>query len=327
MYIKLQSKDIILKLLPKGATIYELQTKNKNGIFKNIVLTHKNIEQYNVNNEGYFGATCGRFAGRIEKGSFTIGKTLYELTKNENQNTTLHGGNKSLSNVLWDYTITEKENKSICMFEYTSKDLEEGFPGNVKLKVEYILENNTLTINYYGTTDKKTYLNLTNHSYFNLSDEDDRIYNHYLKLNADYFLDLNENLVPKNIISVQNTDFDYRTLRQIGNLKEQKDINIKDSLGINHPFKLKEDNIDYDLFLEDKKSGRTLKIKTTYPFIVLYTYNYPTNTELLNRANKKHSAIAIEPQYPPNAVNDNRFNLKLTDIENPYFHNITYIFS
>lgn len=326
MFITLQSDEIILKLLPMGATIYQIHTKNSNGDFKNIVLTHKNIKQYD-DNIGYFGATCGRVAGRIKGGEITIDNNVFNLSKNEYNSNTLHGGYVNLSKVLWDYEIIKTVDKSICLFKYKSSHLDEGFPGNVDLKVEYILKNNKLKINYYGRSDRKTYLNLTNHSYFNLSDSDETIYEHSLQIAGNSFLEMNEQSIPIDIKDVKNTDFDYLKLTKIGDIFAKNDNNIKSSNGYNHSFKLNKEIEDYSLILKDTKSQRSVKIKTTYPHIVLYTYNEIEDTILLNRKNVRHAAIAIEPQYAPNAINDNRFFIDLVDVNKSYFNSIEYLFN
>ncbi len=326
MIIELETDDVKLYLLTLGASVYKLETKDKYGNFDNIILTHKNIKSYYNGNDGYLGATCGRVAGRILNGKFKIDEDTFELNKNYKQHTH-HGGEKGLSSVEWDYEIVKSRKKQCCIFSYKSKHLENGFPGNVELKCEYILENNKLTINYYGTSDRKTFLNLTNHTYFNLSKNDD-LHSQKLYVNSKDVVLVNEDVLPLEIVNVENTEFDFNVERNLSILNNiTMDSLLYNQNGIDNTFIINKNNQNYDLILSNEQSGRNVKIKSTYPTIVLYTYNFPVQGELLNRENKCHIALAIEPQYAPNAMNDIRFNIPIVDVNNPYKESIIYLFN
>ncbi len=328
MIITLTTKEIELQLLDYGATIYKLKTKDINNNFENIVLTHNKEEDYYNGNPSYFGATCGRYAGRIKNGEFEIEGTTYKVSRNFKDTHTLHGGFENLSKVFWDYEISNIEEKSICTFTYKSKDLEEGFPGNIEVKVEYVLEKNTLLINYYATSDKKTYLNLTNHSYFNLGKEE-TINNHILQLDSSNFIHCDSDQIPVNIASVnniENKDFDFRTSKAFGDLKNKNNKTLKELNGYDNVFILDKKN-EYDLSLEDKSTGRSLKLKTSYPCCVIYTYNSKHREDLFNRENKEHVGVAIEAQYAPNAMNSDLFTIPVIDKNKPYKEYIKYTFN
>ena len=172
----LENKFLKVELLNLGAIIKKIELRDKNGDMKNIVLGYEDIEKYREN-PAYFGAVIGRTAGRIKDGILKLDGTEYQLDKNNNGNT-LHGGKNSISHRFWN---VENIKDGLC-FSIKSTNLDNGYPANVEIKVSYILNNNELLIKYFATADRLTYLNLTNHSYFNLSgNSDNTIYENILK--------------------------------------------------------------------------------------------------------------------------------------------------
>ncbi len=327
MYIKLENNDVKVFLLSRGATIYQIQTKNKEGRFKNIVLSHKELDEYENGNEGYFGSTCGRVAGRIRGASFKIDDELFELSKNDNSKNTLHGGFVNLSKVDWTYIVTNKDNVSVCIFKYMSKHLEEGFPGDVEFEVKYTLKDKNLVVEHYAHSNRKTYINLTNHSYFNLSDIDQNIYNHKLQINSDRFLEMDIESIPINVQMIEGSAFDFRKLKFIGNITCIIDENVIKSKGFNHALLLNKNSERNYIYLLDEVSKRSVTITTSYPCVVVYTYNEITNTKLLDRENVKHAGIALELQYQPNEINEINDNIIYVDKNNPYYEFIKYEFN
>ncbi len=325
MSIILKNSEIEVELLEIGASIYQIKTKDKNGEFGNIVLSHKDSIEYTVGNDIYAGVTCGRIGGRIENAEFSIDGETFKLDKNFVNKHNLHGGINSISHRAWNYELFEDGQLSKCIFKINSSHLDNGFPGNVEITVEYVLMGNELVVNYYGTSDRKTYLNLTNHSYFNLG-KTSTIKEHYLTLDCDNYVVTDTELIPQKIATVSNTEYDFRTEKQFGKLENKEDILIKAFLGYDHCFVLNKKS-EYDLILEDKESGRVLKIQTTYPSVVLYTYNFPGTSEFLDRENLQYSAVAIEPQFPTNAMNGDLFTLPVVDVDTPYKETIRYIFN
>ncbi len=330
MLITLKNSNIEVQLVEYGAAIHQIKTKDKNGELGNIVLSHKDLQEYETNNDMYAGVTCGRVGGRIENAQFSIDGETYNLDKNFVEKHNLHGGFKSLSHTKWDYELFENilfENKqaSKCVFKVKSSHLDKGYPGNVEITVEYILVENELVVNYYGTSDRKTYLNLTNHSYFNLGDNA-TVKEHYLTLDCDNYIITDKELIPQKLGNVNNTEYDFRESKTFGNLESKQDEYLQVFLGYDSCFMLNKKS-EFDLVLEDKQSGRKLKIQTTYPSVVLYTYNFPSTSEFVGRANVQYAGVAIEPQYPPNSMNSDFLNLPLVDVNAPYNETIKYIFN
>lgn len=321
-FITLESNDIKVILNSLGASIYKIYTPDKNGNVENIVLNFENKDSF-TKKPSYFGSTCGRCAGRIKNASFKINNKEYLLSKN-NINNHLHGGYNSLSTLIWDYSIIKNSDSQICVFSIKSPHLSEGYPANTDLQVIYTVSHNSLKIDFRGVVDQETFLNLTNHAYFNLSaNQNNRIYNHNLYVNADKYVCLDSESLPMTSISVNNTYFDFRKIKKIGNLIENNYKDIKSEKGLNHPFIL---NSNECLTLEDTCSGRSLKIKTSYPAVILYSYNYPYENQNESHLNKKHIGLAIECQYVPNAMNSNEFYQPITSPIHPYYEWITYEF-
>ena len=194
LYILTNKNGCEVTVTNYGAKIVSLMVPDKNGTLTDVVTGHQTIDDYLTSEEPYFGAVCGRVANRIAKGKFTLDGKEYTLAINNGPNH-LHGGIKGFNAVVWDVKAISEN--SIQLF-YLSIDGEEGYPGNLSVTVTYVLtDDNSLDIYYEAKTDKPTILNLTNHSYFNLSGAGDPyIGDHVLKLNADWYLPTDETLIP-----------------------------------------------------------------------------------------------------------------------------------
>ena len=312
----LDNKLLKIEILNLGACIQKIEVKDKNNIPINIVLGYDNLEEY-IENPAYLGAIIGRTAGRIKNGILNIDGKEYNLSINNSTNT-LHGGKNSISHRFWN--IEKLSNKIICTIK--SPNLENGYPGNIDIKIEYILSENELEIKYYADTDKKTYLNLTNHSYFNLSgDYTNTIYEDILLINSDYFLGINENYIPTNLISLDNSIFNFRVQKKIKDFfsgdDEQKDLANN---GIDHPYILNNKNA---VIIKNENTGIKISVETDNPAVVIYTANY------LNEIGfKKHSAICFETQEAPNLFQDKKLNINPTFIDenNSYQKYTKFIF-
>jgi len=206
----LENKFLKVELLNLGAIIKKIELKDKNGNIKNIVLGYEDIEKYREN-PAYLGAIIGRTAGRIKDGILKLDGTEYQLDKNNNGNT-LHGGKNSISHKFWN---AENIENGLC-FSIKSPHLDNGYPANVEIKVSYILNNNELLIKYFATTDRPTYLNLTNHSYFNLSgNPDNTIYEDILKIDSNYLIGINENSIPSETINLDSNIFNFKEAKKL----------------------------------------------------------------------------------------------------------------
>ena len=300
----LENKFLKVELLNLGAIIKKIELKDKNGNIKNVVLGYENVEKYREN-PAYLGAIIGRTAGRIKDGILKLDGTEYQLDKNNNGNT-LHGGKNSISHRFWN---AKKIENGLC-FSIKSCHLDNGYPANVEIKVSYILNDNELLIKYFATTDRPTYLNLTNHSYFNLSGNPDNIiYEDILKIDSDYLIGINENSIPYETINLDNNIFNFREAKKLEEFfkADDKQKTIANN-GIDHPYIFNE-KIG-KLEIKNIKSGIKMLVETNNPAVVIYTANY-----LQDIGFKKHSAICFETQEVPNLYRDKNINVYPTFID------------
>ena len=298
--ITLKNKnDIEVKITNYGGTVTQIQTPDAEGNFDNIVLGFDSLEKY-LAGTPYFGAIIGRYGNRIENGEFVLNGTPYQLSVNDGDNH-LHGGEKGFDKVLWDI---ESVSDSSLSLSYLSKDGEMGYPGNLEVQVVYTLTDlNELKIKYEATTDQSTPVNLTNHSYFNLSgDPETKILDHELMIKADSYTPVNDELIPTGeIVPVEGTPFDFTEPRQIGSRIEQVPG------GYDHNFVLnkKADTLASVAVLFDPQTKRELEVLTEEPGLQFYSGNFldgsltgPDGSEFV-----KHSALCLETQHFPNSPN------------------------
>lgn len=314
-----------------GCVITEIMTPDRNGKMENVVLGFDTLKEYE-NNPFFFGALVGRFAGRIKDGEFSIEGIDYQVPKNANGHN-LHGGAKGFHSTLWDSKVIQTENEATVEFTYVSPDGEEGFPGNLSMTVRYTLKNdsNQLVISYSGKSDKTTVLNVTNHSYFNLSGNFKRtILDHQLTMESDHYLELNEELLPTgNLVPVaEDTLFDFRNGRSI------REATMSDHLqnklagnGYDHPFLL--DHAEQSgIKLTDSVSGRKLVVETTEPAVVLYTGNDIGGSYSIRGIQAEdYLALCLETQSPPDSVHHPHFSSAILQAEEEFKSETTYSFS
>ena len=327
----LKNGPIEITITNLGCIILSVKTPDKFGALQNIVAGFKTIEEYR-NNRDYFGCVVGRYANRIAYGTFKIDGNTYHLKLNDGVNN-LHGGEYGFDKQVWkvNSTISNQTNSGV-EFEYESKDGEEGFPGNLKVSVTYLLNNrNELIIQYKATTDKATPVSLTNHSYFNLTGfENDSVNDHALLIFADKYTEKNKDNQPTGeFINVDNTVFDFRSVKKIG-IDINDDV-LKTDKGYDHNFVLKHDNSDaiiHAAHLSDDESGRTLDVFTTAPGIQLYTANFfdSSITGSQNKVYKQHSAVALETQSFPDSPNHSNFPGTILYPEKTYNSTTVYAF-
>ncbi len=299
------NNGVHIKITNYGAIVTSIVTPDKKGRFEEIALGFDNLNQY-LGQHPYFGAICGRYANRIARGKFTIDGIMYGLNLNNGHNS-LHGGLEGFDKKVW--TIIKEINTSekvSLILGYTSKDMEEGYPGTVKVKVTYTLNNlNELLIEYDAETDKTTVVNLTNHSYFNLSSCKKAVMDHELEINADHYTPIDDSLIPTGeIAKVANTALDFRHPKKIG-----KDL-AKLSSGYDHNFVLNKTDSEFSFCARviDPESGRMMEVHTTEPGVQLYTGNF-LNGELghNNIKYQKHYGLCLETQHYPDSPNHPTF--------------------
>jgi aldose 1-epimerase len=298
----LKSERTTVKITNFGGIVTKIITPDKNGKMGNIALGFDNLDQYLAGHPN-FGALIGRFGNRIAKGSFELDGEIYTLAKN-NGNNTLHGGTIGFDDVLWGAEIIDNGYGGALQLKYLSKDMEEGYPGNLHVTVEYELIDNDLEITYRATTDKATTVNLTNHSYFNLAGEG-TILNHTLKLFASSYTPVDDELIPTGEIApVDGTPFDFRNAKAIG-----QDI-AKTEGGYDHNLVLDRDSDDLQRFatLVDSTSGRVLSCFTTEPGVQFYTGNFLDGSISSNGISyEKNSGLCLETQHYPDSPNQANF--------------------
>ncbi|MEE3956070.1 aldose epimerase family protein [Peribacillus frigoritolerans] len=298
-----------IKCINYGCIITKILVPDSNGMLENIVLGYTNLEEY-IKDTSYFGAVIGRVAGRIAGAQFELDGITYTLPQNENQNH-LHGGSSGFHNVIWDASVSENDGEATIEFTYKSPDGEEGYPGNVIMIVRYTLTNdNELLISYYGTSDKKTLLNVTNHTYFNLSgDLKNDVSEHILTIKSDKFLELNNDLLPTGeILDVKNTPFDFRKGRKVADgLQSSHSQNVLAGYGYDHPFVLST-NYQQEVRLVDQESGRVMVIETDEPSVILYTGNQLEGHYIVHGVPIiKHLGLCLETQGLPDSIHHSHF--------------------
>jgi len=321
-----------LKLTNYSAAVVSLRLPDRKGNIENVVLGYKNLRDYeNIRN--FYGAIAGRWANRIAKGKFTLNGIEYTLATNDGENH-LHGGIIGFDRVLWDFEELEYKNLPAVKFSYLSKDGEEGYPGNLHVSVLYTFsEENELGIYYNMTTDQTTIKNVTNHAYFNLSgDVKNDILNHDLVLNADYFLPVNETLIPLGELrSVEETPMDFTSPHKIGERINENVEQLKFGLGYDHCWVLNknEDGMNYAGYVSDSVSGRRMDIFTTEPAIQFYSGNFMDGSDIGHEGlpYNYRSAMCLETQHYPDSPNHENFPTTILNPGDVYKSTTIYKFS
>ncbi|MGN6264348.1 MAG: aldose epimerase family protein [Ginsengibacter sp.] len=285
-----------------GGTVTSFVVPDKNGNRSSIIIGFDSLRTY-LQKPPYFGALIGRYANRIGGAQFTLNSNEYKLNPNDGKNT-LHGGLKGFDKVVWDATVPSDSIPSIEL-NYVSKDGEEGFPGNLKVMVKYTLtDDHGLKIEYNAETDKPTPVNLTNHSYFNLSGRvTNSILDETLWIDADKYTPVDSTLIPTGeIIAVKGTPFDFTAAKKIGVSIDS----VKGGYDINYVLNRKDSSsLQKVAEVSDSISGRTMEVYTTQPGLQFYTGNFLDGTFTNRYGNPitKHSALCLETQHFPDSPN------------------------
>jgi aldose 1-epimerase len=310
-------------ILNYGGIVKSLLVPDKNGNLQDVVLGFDSIGQYLRTENPYMGAIIGRYANRISRGVFVMDGRSYTLESNDNENS-LHGGIKGFDKVVWN---AAKKGNSLRL-RYVSIDGEGGYPGNLNVEVMYELtDDNELKITYAATTDKPTPVNLTNHSYFNLSgDYSESVLNHILHLNADKYTPVDETLIPTGEIArTGGTPFDFTTPKAIG-----EDIQQVPG-GYDHNFVLNKlgDSLTLAATLYHEGSGRFMEMFTTEPGVQFYSGNF-LDGSLTGKGGKpyqKHAGLCLEAQHFPDSPNRPEFPDTILQPGEKYSQTTVYKFS
>lgn len=329
LYTLRNKKGIVVQITNYGAIIVSIYVPDRKGDFADVVQGYDTINEYINGNSPYMGAICGRCANRIAKGKFSLLGEEYTLAINNGPNH-LHGGITGFSKVVWD--VVRFSSSSIEM-EYLSADLEEGYPGNLKVSVIYTLtEANELRLDYLASTGKTTIVNLASHSYFNLAGEGSgSIYDQHLMVNAAYFTPIDETSVPTGeILSVKGTPFDFTKLKKIGEAIDSTNEQLKFGSGYDHNFVLdhRTGTLGLAAVAHDLISGRVMEIFTTQPGVQLYTANWLNNEP--GKGGKRYQrrwAFCLETQHFADAVNKSHFPSVIINPGEKYEHTCIHKFS
>jgi aldose 1-epimerase len=305
LYTLTNSNGITVKITNYGGIITSILTPDKSGRMGDIVLGYDSLNDY-IANSPYFGAIVGRYANRIARGSFALGGKRYKLAVN-NGNNSLHGGLKGFDKVVWDAKEISGSNSVSLELTYLSKDGEEGYPGNLAVKVTYTLDDrDELTVLIEAESDKPTPVNLCNHTYFNLSEADTSILGHMMTICADRFTEVNDELIPTGKLpAVGGTAMDFNNPTAIGARIAQ----VKGGYDHNYVLSKKPGELSLAAQVYDPRTGRRVGVCTTQPGVQFYTGNFLDGT-IHGKGGKiyrQHYGFCLETQHFPDSPNQPAF--------------------
>lgn len=311
LYTLTNANGMTVNITNYGGIITKLTAPDKNGQWADVVLGFDSLAPY-LSGHPFFGALVGRYGNRIAKGKFKLNGQEYSLAINNGPNA-LHGGTKGFDKVIWKATEIKQDSVVGLQLEYTSKDMEEGYPGNLTVKVVYTLDNeNALTIDYTATTDKPTVVNLTNHSYFNLTGLKRDILDHEVTIASDSIVPVDTTLIPTGKLrAVEGTPFDFRKATKVGaGIDKVEDEQLKAGGGYDHCWVLKRsgDGLEKFATVKDPESGRVMEVYTTEPGVQFYTGNFLDGKLTGKGATySKRFGLCLETEHYPDSPNQPQF--------------------
>jgi aldose 1-epimerase len=331
LYILKNANNAEAKFTNYGGRLVSLLIPNAKGQLIDVVVGFNSVNAYQKSTEPYFGATIGRYGNRIAKGKFNLDGKTYSLFTNNGINT-LHGGKMGFQYVVWD---AKQPNNHTIEFTYVSKDMEEGFPGNLKVKVIYTLtDNNELKMDYEASTDKTTVVNLTNHAFFNLNGEGSgTILNHELQIYSDTYLPVDSTLIPTGKIEkVMGTPFDFTKPTTIGARINDKNDQLSYGKGYDHNYilnKTKALNMFHAATVKGDKSGIVMDIYTQEPGLQFYSGNFMQSKNTFKTGSKDEfrTAFCLETQHFPDSPNQPAFPTTILKPSELYKTSSIYKFS
>ena len=309
-------QGLIVEIMDYGAAIVRIRTPDRAGKSADVALGFSDFGDY-VKASAFFGAVVGRVANRIADARFTLDGKRYQLAANNSPGgipCALHGGNTGFDKVLWRAEPSELDGLPALRLHYLSKDTEEGYPGNLDVRIVYSMtRTNGLRIDYEATTDAATPVNLSNHSYFNLRGEGDGdILDHELTLNASHYTPVNQGLIPTGEIApVAGTPFDFVAPRRIGERIDASNAQLSLGGGYDHNFAIDRTGAGLELAASvyEPTSGRVLEVLTTEPGLQFYSGNF-LDGALVGKSGRPYlyrGAVVLEPQHYPDAINQPKF--------------------
>lgn len=324
LYTLGNDKGMEVKIMNYGGIITSILVPDLKGELADVVLGFEDFPSY-LGEHPYFGAIIGRYANRIAEGKYWLNGKEYKLAINNGPNH-LHGGIHGFDKKLWTAS-KEKQTDSVCLkLACESPDMEEGYPGNFLVETIYTLNReNELIIEYRGKADQDTPINITNHSYFNLTGGSKDIKNHILKLNCSFYTPTDDTSIPTGeILKVEGTEFDFREPKTLG-----RDLD-KLEIGYDHNFVIdrRESGLTWFARLEEPDSGRIMEVATTTPGVQVYTSFYLENILGKNQVNyRPFSAICLETQHFPDSPNKKHFPDVILRKDRQYYQKTIYKFS
>ncbi len=312
LYTLRNRNGLEVDIINYGGIIVSIRTPDRYGNFEDIVLGFDVLGDY-LEYHPFYGAIIGRFANRIRNASFTLDGTTYQLPANISPHH-LHGGDRGFDKVVWEGRSEEGSDSASVVLSYTSKDMEQGYPGNLSVEVVYTLnDRNELAISYSAVTDKPTIVNLTNHSYFNLKGEGKgTALDHMLLINADQITATDESLIPTGaLMPVSGTPFDFRTPCRMGDRINDDHIMLKNAGGYDQNYVLNAAGDIHALAAraEEPETGRVMEVFTTEPGMQLFTANFGDGISI-GKGGKSYlarDAFCLETQNFPDAPNEPSF--------------------
>ena len=312
IYTLTNIKGMSAEILNYGGIIRSLTAPDRDGVLQNVVLGFDTLEEYEAESP-YFGALIGRFGNRIAHGKFSLGGDEYELAVNNGPNH-LHGGDRGFDKVVWDAEPVVTEDGPSLSLKYVSENGEEGYPGTLVAEVRYTLTNdNEIRIEYTATSDKPTPVNLTHHSYFNLSGDAKRdILEHHLEIAAHYFTPVDSTLIPTGEYRpVEGTPFDFRSAKAVGEDIDTDNEQIRIAGGYDHNWIVHQDansRMKHIATLSDPESGRVMKTYSTEPGLQFYSGNFLDGT-LTGKGVMfgRRYGLCLETQHFPDSPNQPDF--------------------
>jgi len=332
LYTLKNKNGMVVKITNFGGIIQSILVPDKNGEWNDVVLGFDKLEDY-INKHPYFGAIIGRYGNRIAKGKFSIDGEDYTLALNNGPNS-LHGGVKGFDKKLWQAKEVKKEDAVGLELSRLSVDFEEGYPGNLEVKITYWLNNrNEILMEYEATTDKKTVCNLTNHSYFNLAGAGSGdILGHELMIKAAHLTPVDETLIPTGeLMPVEGTPFDFSTPTAIGARIEEDHDQLKFGGGYDHNFALKREGKGMELVASvfEAGSGRLLEVLTEEPGLQFYCGNFLDGSHI-GKGGKVYNyrtGFCLETQHFPDSPNQENFPSTILEPGQVYKTKTVYRFS
>lgn len=309
-YTLTNSNGLCIDVINYGGIVRKIITPDRQGKFEDIALGFDTLADYQAHSP-YFGAIIGRYGNRIGKGRFVIDEQEYNVAQNNNGQH-LHGGIKGFDKVFWDIEELENQEGAALKLSYTSPDGEEGYPGTLTVEVIYLLkDDNSFKISISATTDKKTIVNLTTHSYFNLLGNAKRdVLDHQVQLFATQFVPVAATLIPTGKLeSVNNTPFDFSTPHAIGERIEDAHEQIKFGLGYDHTWVTGETGVKKKIaVVYEPTTGRELTVFSTEPGVQFYTGNFLKGAKGKDGVvYPKRYGFCLEPQHFPDSPNKPEF--------------------